>query len=451
MRLGQNRLQRHALAIVPSTRARPPESAVRACSPDVCDVGAAAAMRPCPTEWTASRRAARAPRPAEAEETKRIKAEILLALSHELRNPLQALHVALEVLNAPRVSARRSARLLAVMRRQLSQLRALADELLDATRLTRGVARIDHKRLDLRRVVLEAIESYAPVVHAQRRRLVVQCGASPIVILGDARRMSQVVIHLLSNAVKYTKRGGHIHVILERTPQTSGRDEAVLRVQDDGIGIPTEFLQAVFLPFVQLAMTAARTSGGLGMGLPIVREIIRAHGAEVEARSGGRGCGTEIVVHHLAIAREPTVGRLPRQPTPAARPPASARRILVIEDNDDARDGLVSLLELWGYEALGASDGEEGLRVFARQRPDVALVDLGLPHVDGYEVARRVRVMARGKRVRLIAVTGYGGAAERERARRAGFDEHLVKPVDTDRLAGLLATHRGRSPRALMG
>jgi signal transduction histidine kinase/ActR/RegA family two-component response regulator len=372
---------------------------------------------------------------------------LILALSHELRNPLQALSMGLELLGSPRTDTYRGAQLLATMRRQLGHLASIANDLLDLTRLTRGLARIERKRIDLRQVVLETTEEYAPIIRARGRRFVVDVGDAPTPIRGDARRLGQAVASLLSNGLKYTKRGGQIRITLERIPSPDGGSEAVLRVQDDGVGIPTEMLQAIFQPFVQLDMKPDRVGGGLGLGLPIVQGIVRAHGGEVDAASRGHGCGTEFVVRKLSILRERSATGQVRP----HRPSASVQRIVVVEDNDDSRDGLIALLGTWGHQAFGASDGEKGLALILHERPDVALIDLGLPLVDGYEVARRVRAMPKQRRVRLIAVTGYGGSKERELARQAGFDAHLVKPIDTERLANMLVLRRTRSTPAYLG
>jgi CheY-like chemotaxis protein/anti-sigma regulatory factor (Ser/Thr protein kinase) len=257
---------------------------------------------------------------------------------------------------------------------------------------------------------------------------VITVQATPVWVSADPTRLEQVLTNLLANALKYTPAGGEIAVSVAREHR-----HAVLRVRDSGVGIRPELLPRVFDLFVQGDRSLERTSGGLGIGLTLVRHLVELHGGTVEAASAGAGRGSTFTVRLPAVTAPPAP--VASGPAPAA---GVARRVLVVEDNDDAREMLRNLLRLLGHEVHEARDGASGVDEARRLRPDVALIDIGLPGIDGYEVARRIRADVPG--ARLVAVTGYGQPEDRERTRAAGFDVHLVKPVDPDQLQEVLST-----------
>jgi PAS domain S-box-containing protein len=355
----------------------------------------------------------------EAQAANRAKDDFLAMFGHELRNPLAAIATAAEVLDTARTieDARRPR---VVIRRQIVHLRRLIDDLLDAARVRAGKIVLERRTVNL----AEAVEQVLSVVRGGRH--VFETRLDEVGVYADPVRLEQIMLNLITNAVKYTPAGRRIRI---RT-YTEGRD-AVLRVDDEGVGMASNVLPKIFGLFVQAEHTLERAQGGLGIGLTLVRTLVELHGGTVTADSPGVGLGSTFTV------------RLPRVELPsasdgvAARPPTIRRRVLIVEDNDDVREMLKMLLEQEGHEVFEAADGTDGVRAAARVKPDVALVDLGLPILDGYEVARFIRRQDYQPQ-RLVALTGYGQAADRQRALNAGFDDHLVKPVDPDRLAELL-------------
>jgi signal transduction histidine kinase/CheY-like chemotaxis protein len=326
---------------------------------------------------------------AAADEASRAKDEFLAMLSHELRNPLGAIMHAGSLLQAESARAGDLHLPLSVIERQSSHLARLLDDLLDVSRITGGHIEIEKHPLDLKEVV-------------------------------SAVRLQQVVANLISNASKYTPVGGDISVVLE-----SADAEALLRVRDTGVGIPPGRVEAMFGLFVQANPTLARSEGGLGVGLTLARRLVELHGGIVTGHSEGPGKGAEFTVR-LPLAPSAEVRK---RPEPEASPRLSAKRILVIEDHADARMALTMLLRLEGHQVAEASTGSEGIALIQEYVPEVVLVDIGLPDLDGYEVARSLRA-ALGKSVQIVALSGYVQPADRERARAAGFDAHLAKPVE---------------------
>jgi CheY-like chemotaxis protein len=312
------------------------------------------------------------------------------------------------------------------------------DDLLDVGRVMTGKILLDPRPVDLAEIVERTIATFTSAGKVQRHRVVV--ATSPVWIDADAIRLEQIVGNLLSNALKYTPPEGTIRV----TVGPEGR-EAVLRVEDNGTGIPAHLLPHIFELFAQGERALDRSQGGLGIGLTLVERLATLHGGSVEASSAGLGHGSRFTVRLPALSRRPA---LPvddrRHQPPQAAAPAMARRILIVEDNRDARDMLHYVLARAGHEVHEAEDGVEGLAEALRLQPDVALVDVGLPRLDGYEVARRVRATPQRRDMLLIALTGYGLAGDRDRALKAGFDLHLVKPVDPEKLLDVL---RASSPR----
>ena len=360
----------------------------------------------------------------EAESLGRAKDEFLAMLGHELRNPLGTIVHALAVLSAD-VSDPASARVVGLLSRQSAQLTRLVDDLLDVARVTAGKVELRPVVVDLREAARRSVDALAHAGRTKEHRVHVEGDAVPV--LADPARLEQIVSNLVDNALKYTPAGGQIFV---RTVREGG--DAVLAVRDTGEGIPPELLARVFDVFVQQPQALDRARGGLGLGLTLVKRLVELHGGTVTAASAGQGRGSEFTVR-LAVA-------IGERRLPAARPPGgpvSPRRVLVIEDNDDAREMVELVLRRAGHVVDSAADGPSGLVKAAAFQPDVALVDVGLPGLDGYEVARALRDGPRAPR--LIALTGYGQEEDRRRALEAGFQVHLTKPVDPAHLVRLLA------------
>ncbi|MGE0041914.1 MAG: ATP-binding protein [Vicinamibacterales bacterium] len=362
----------------------------------------------------------------------RRKDEFLAVLAHELRNPLAPMTVGLQVLRRPADPADPDghARVIAAMDRQLLHLTRLVDDLLDVARIARGKIEMVRETCDLGEVLERAVEMAEPIVSARQHDLVVDVPAEPLSVHVDGVRIAQVVSNLLNNAAKYSEPGKAIHL----TATAEGGD-AVIRVRDQGVGIPRERLADLFTLFGQGEPGDARL-GGLGIGLYLVRMLVLAHGGTVDASSGGHGQGSEFVVRLPLAARE-----APRAVHAAEAAPVDGRpqRILVVDDNRDSLETLAMLLSLHGHEVRTAADGRSAFEALHAFTPDVALLDIGLPDTDGYEVARRMRAAAGDRPLLLVAVTGWGGRADRIRSREAGFDEHLVKPIDWEQLQRILA------------
>ena len=340
-------------------------------------------------------------------------------LGHELRNPLAAIVNAAAVLDRFDARAETEGRSRAIIGRQAQHLSRLIDDLLDVSRIMSGKITLRRDPVDLREVVRQCVESRRAVV-SRSHHVSLLTDVDPIVVEGDTVRLEQIVGNLLDNAVKYSPPGEPIRVVARRE-----NGEAVLSVEDRGMGLAPEMLESIFEPFTQSDVSLHRARGGLGLGLAVVKGLVEQHGGRVSAHSAGLGRGSEFVVR-LPLTAEAPVAR----PAPAPAP-ASPRRVVVVEDHDDARDALQILLTLQGHEVRTASDGLMGVALILEAQPDVALIDVGLPGLDGYEVARRVRQAAKNS-VRLVAVTGYGQPYDRTRAREAGFDLHLTKPVSPD-------------------
>jgi two-component system CheB/CheR fusion protein len=305
------------------------------------------------------------------------------------------------------------------------------DDLLDVTRLARGKYQLQRRRLDLAEVVREAIEDQRFVFADRGVALDLQGASEPVWVEGDATRLSQVLGNLLRNASKFTDPGGHVQVVLQQIGH-----EVILRVRDDGIGIAPNLVKEVFNPFVQGDTTLHRTSGGLGLGLALVKELVELHGGTVRAESAGEGKGSEFIATLPLGAASVLVE--PRPTHPIVR-----RRVLVIEDNEDAADMLRVMLELEGHDVHVSADGLQGVEAALRLQPEVILCDIGLPGIDGYEVARRLRCAAGTDRALLVAVTGYTSSEDVRRATDAGFDAHFGKPPDFERLSALVADSSG--------
>jgi PAS domain S-box-containing protein len=370
----------------------------------------------------------RAERLAEAD---RRKDEFLAMLAHELRNPLAPVRNALYLLGTPGVSPEALERAREMMERQVQHMVRLVDDLLDVSRITRGKVELRKESVDLIGLVQRVAEAAQPQVEAKGLDLAVSLPSEPVVLEVDPTRFDQVITNLVNNAVKFTDPGGRIEIALAR------REDGVrISVRDTGIGIEPELLPVIFDPFTQGSHSLDRAQGGLGIGLTLVHSLVEMHGGRVAAHSAGRGRGSEFVVFlpdGLEAGTEKHAAGSPELPA-ASR----SQRVLVVDDNRDSAETVALVVELWGHETRVAYDGAEALEAALVYRPEVILLDIGLPGMDGYEVARRLRTLDGLRGVKLVAMTGYGGEEDRQRAREAGFDHHLVKPVDPRELEALL-------------
>ena len=377
-------------------------------------------------------------------EADRRKDEFLAILAHELRNPLAPLRNALEALRLKPHDREAAAWARAVMERQVAQMVRLIDDLLDLSRVSRGRIELRHERSDLASLVNGALEICGASIKAGSHKLTVDLPAEALPLSVDPTRIVQVICNLISNAAKYTPPGGRITVSARR------QDGALeFSVRDTGIGIPHDMLQKVFDMFTQVAQSVERSQGGLGIGLTLVKRLVELHGGTVEARSAGPGRGSEFVVRlpeHPEAAMPTRVAALPEAATPAA-----GRRILVADDNRDAADSLAFMLRLAGHEVRIAYDGQQAIDMAEAFRPALALIDIGMPRLNGYETARRLRAKPYGETMLLIALTGWGQADDRNRSLAAGFDHHIVKPVDPSMLERLLAAPAKKKGPACRG
>jgi PAS domain S-box-containing protein len=368
-------------------------------------------------------------------EQDRRKDEFLATLAHELRNPLAPIKYAMEMLRRGDDPVRLG-RAREVIDRQVSQMARLIDDLLDLSRINRGLIRLQLQPQRVAHLVQEAVEVARPALEEARHQLVVQPPPDDVLVQGDATRLVQVIGNLLGNAAKYTPEGGRIVV--------SGRIEGadvIVEVADNGLGIRPEDQGRLFQMFTQLEHTAARARGGLGIGLSLVKTLVQMHGGTVAVRSEGLGRGTTFSVRLPRYGEAPALAASPADGAASAGGPApsGALRIAVVEDNDDGRASLVELLELLGHEVRAAADGGSGVDLVRDFRPDVVLLDLGLPVLDGLEVCRRIRSDPGVQDVHVVALTGWGTETDRRRTAEAGFNLHLTKPVEADVLVRTLA------------
>jgi PAS domain S-box-containing protein len=366
-----------------------------------------------------------------AESASRTKDEFLAMLGHELRNPLAPMLTALQLMRLRGAGFERERE---VIERQVRHMARLVDDLLDVSRITGGRLSLEREQVELSRVVTRALETCAPLFENARHELATEVPATGLLVDGDPARLTQVASNLLANAAKYTPAGGRIVVSARRED-----DNAVLVVADNGVGIAPNLLPHIFEAFVQAKQTLDRSRGGLGLGLAIVQSLVSLHGGTVTVESEGANRGCTFTV------------RLPLAPMTAASRTADSRRtsapskhharVLIVDDNEDAADVLASCLESLGYQVRTVHDAPSAMIATKEFSPDIALIDIGLPVMDGYELARRLgeEKGSNGQSAHLIALTGYGQVKDRERSREAGFCDHLVKPVDIDRLTEILA------------
>ncbi len=365
----------------------------------------------------------------------RRKDEFLALLAHELRNPLAPIRTGLEVLDRGPVDPERQLQIRRTMSRQLDQLTRIVDDLLDVSRFLQGQMRLHKETVDLREVVDSALETCHPILEHNEHLVQFVKPKVPIYVHADRLRLAQVVSNLLTNAAKYTPRRGKIRILVE-----TNAGGLSLHVQDNGIGIPREAQCQIFESFSQVNPSQTRDHGGLGLGLTIVRQLTQLHGGSAAVYSEGPGLGSRFTIN------------LPHVDPPAAKTeeticcssdtqisiPLISTEILIVDDNVDAADTLAALLSFEGYETCVAHDGPTGLARFDERAPQIVLLDIGMPGMDGYQVARELRSRAEGRRARIIALTGWGSERDRQRTKEAGFDEHLVKPIEFDQLVHLL-------------
>jgi two-component system CheB/CheR fusion protein len=327
-----------------------------------------------------------------------------------------------------------------MIERQVQAMTRLVDDLLDVSRITRGTITLHKEPADLAAVVAAAVETARPLLDARRHELRVTLPEDAVRVEADRTRLAQVLANLLVNAAKYTPEGGHVWLTAQREADT-----AVVRVRDDGAGIPPEMQSSVFDLFTQGDHTLARSEGGLGVGLTLVKRLTEMHGGRVEVRSDGPGRGSEFIVRLPVLEWTPVPAE--GRGDDAARPPAPPRRVLVVDDNVDAAESLLMLLRVRGHEVRVAYDGSAAIDAARRFRPEVVLLDIGLPGISGYEVARRLRREPGLEGTVLVALTGYGQEKDRQQSQEAGFDAHLTKPADPAALEKLLALIAPKRPQ----
>ena len=367
-------------------------------------------------------------------EANRLKTEFLATLAHELRNPLAPIRSGLQFIRRAPGDTAAVGRVHEIMERQLDHLVNLVDDLLDVARITRGQVELRRERVDLATVLHAAVETSMPLIEAARHGFDLRLPSEALVLDADPTRLTQVISNLLNNAARYTPKGGRIVLAAERDTN-HGVDQAVITVSDNGIGIAPAALEDVFKMFTQVGQAQQPGSGGLGIGLSLVRSLVELHGGTVEAASAGTNAGSVFTV------------RLPLA-APLAAPVAEAapedhgapigRSVLVVDDNRDAAETLAALLNMLGHSAPVANDGRQALRMLPSLMPDVVFLDLGMPGMSGYEVAEAIRREPRFAGIRLVALTGWGGAADRARTAQAGFDEHLTKPATVEAIEDVL-------------
>jgi signal transduction histidine kinase/ActR/RegA family two-component response regulator len=365
-------------------------------------------------------------------ELDRRKDEFLAMLAHELRNPLAPIGAAADLLLRARPNETTIRTTSQIIGRQVRHMTELIDDLLDVSRVTRGLVELDRAPLDVAQIALEAVEQVMPQVEARRQTLDVRQARAPALVCGDKKRLVQVLANILNNAAKYTQEGGRLRLEVE-----AGEEEVRIAVVDNGIGMAPELVARAFDLFAQAERSADRASGGLGLGLALVRSLVELHGGTVTCDSPGLGRGSRFVVSLPRMNAQAAAGQ--GQAAEAAAPAGPGPlRILVVDDNEDAADTLAMLLEASGHEVLVEHGSHRALARAADAAPQVCLLDIGLPDMDGVELARRLRAQPETAGALLVAVTGYGQESDRARTREAGFDHHLVKPIDLDKLQAVL-------------
>ena len=363
----------------------------------------------------------------------RRKDEFLAILAHELRNPLAPIRNSLHILRLTSPQDAVGEHVGDMMERQVNHMVRLVDDLLEVSRITSGKIELRRERIDLAAVVRSSVETSRPLIEAVGHQLSVTFTPEPLMVEGDPVRLAQVFANLLNNAAKYTDPGGHIWI-------STGRDGkwAAVSVRDTGAGISSDMLPRVFDLFAQSEHLSERSQGGLGIGLTLVKSLLEMHGGSVEAFSEGPGCGSEFVVR-LPLAAVPAIEVPKARPREVPAPNLHARRVLIVDDNQDAAESMGILLKLLGADVQVVYSGPEALDLLPAYRPSAILLDIGMPGMDGHEVARRVRQLPEFRDIMLIALSGWGQEEDRRRSKEAGFDYHLIKPADVNALQSLLA------------
>jgi protein-histidine pros-kinase len=374
---------------------------------------------------------------AEAEQANRLKDEFLAMLAHELRNPLAAIRTGLAVLDRPGTPEPVAASTRDVMTRQLRQLSRMVDDLLDVSRVSSGKILLHRQTVNVAELIARSVATTTRTSAAQQEIVI---RAQPVQVDADPMRLEQIVTNLLTNAMKYTPAGGSITV----TAGSAG-DTAVIAVEDTGVGMTPDLVERVFDLFVQGERALARSEGGLGIGLTLVRRLVEMHGGSVVAESDGPGRGSRFTVRLPVATGVPARGER-RTGRPVVNRSSWGRRVLVVEDNDDVRAMLRTLLELGGHEVHEAADGPSGLQAAIEVGPDIAFIDIGLPGIDGYQVVQQLRERSDDRLPMLVALTGYGRSEDRQRMEQAGFDAHLIKPVEPSRIDAVMARALRREP-----
>ena len=367
------------------------------------------------------------------QESDRRKDEFLAMLAHELRNPLAPIGAAAALLQRARLDECLVRKTSEIIGRQVGHMTALIDDLLDVSRVTRGQVELDEAALDMRAIVADAVEQVMPLVRSRHQQLDVDVPAQSMPVMGDAKRLVQILANLLNNAAKYTQEGGRL-----RLAATVRDGEVVVDVVDNGVGMAPELVARAFDLFAQAERTSDRASGGLGLGLALVRSLVELHGGTVTCESGGSGRGSRFTVMLPLLAQDAA----PAAPHDGAHGAAreSSLSIMVVDDNVDAAETLGLLLEASGHRVSIEHDPQRALERARTEAPQVCLLDIGLPGMDGYELARRLRAQPATRHALLVAITGYGQDSDRRLAAEAGFDRHLVKPIDLDSLRNALAS-----------
>jgi signal transduction histidine kinase/CheY-like chemotaxis protein len=360
----------------------------------------------------------------------RMRDEFLAMLAHELRNPLAPMRNAVYLQKMLRIDNPILEKTRDIFDRQVTNLSRMVDDLLDVARLERGKLQLQRQRADLNAIVTAAVDASMSLAQARRHNVDVHLTGESLFIDADPVRIEQLITNLLTNAVKFTPESGEITI-------STGRDEemAIISVQDNGAGLSEDMLTRIFNPFIQADRTLARSSGGLGLGLTIAHRLAELHGGVLGASSAGTNLGSTFTVRFPLLKQRWT----DLVPSGANDQPLQKRRVLVVEDNEDIRESLRMILDAWGHEVTVSDSGQKGLDLVATVQPEIAFIDIGLPVLDGYQVARCIRASANATRtIKLVAITGYGQPDDRERALQAGFDAHMLKPVDPQSLQSIL-------------
>ena len=368
-------------------------------------------------------------------ETDRRKNEFLATLAHELRNPLAPARNSLQIMRMARHDPEIMERALGTLERQITHMVRLIDDLVDVSRISRGMIELRRERVDLAAVLNNAVEASRPLLDQYGHTFTLKLPGEPLFVDGDPVRLGQIFSNLLQNAAKYTGKGGRIHLAATRRA-----GDVIVRVEDNGVGIPATMLPRIFDMFAQVDRSLDRYSGGLGIGLSVVKRLVEMHEGSVQARSDGPGRGTEFIVQ-LPISMVSGGSRRPPEPAPEAAEPVK-RRILIAEDNEDTASSLATILRIMGNDVRTVGDGLEAVAKGRSFQPDVVLLDIGMPRLNGYEACRLIRAEPWGNTAVIIALTGWGQEEDRQLAAEVGFDHYLVKPVETATLARLLKAGR---------